>query len=665
LARLIHGDRFIHLADARDEESVSHLPQQTQRLAEAWGVRTLLIVPLRNDDMLFGAVTAFRQEVRPFSDKQIALLQNFAAQAVIAMENARLLGELRQRTSDLEESLEYQTAASDVLKVISRSTFDLKPVLDTVCETAARLCDADTAFVFRREHDGVRLAANFGFPPEYEAYFEEQGLFRPSAGSVTARALLKGEIVHVEDAVADPAYPTAAITLGRMRTALGVPLLREGEPIGVIALSRQRVESFTDRQIELIGTFADQAAIAIENARLLGVLRDRTGDLEEALGYQTATSDVLKVISRSAFDLRPVLTTLVETAARLCEADRGLITTQDGHVHRVVATFAVTPEFDTCLRSLTIVPDRGTITGRIVLERQVVHIDDIARDPEYALPVSDFTQGAHTILGVPLMREGQPIGAIVLARHRVEPFTPRQIELVSTFSDQAVIAIENARLLTETREALEQQTATAEVLGVINSSPGDLAPVFDAILDKATGLCDAAFGTLRTYDGERFNLAASRGASSALLEFQREPLTSGPGIRRMLEGEDVRNTPDIVEGEAYRAGSATQRALVELGGARSHLAIALRKEGALLGYMSFYRREVRPFTDKQIALLQNFAAQAAIAMENARLLDELRQRTEEVAELNRGLEADSAASQRRPDSAQPTRQRRTKGKRCN
>src|SRR5215472_10367767 len=196
----------------------------------------------------------------------------------------------------------------------------------------------------------------------------------------------------------------------------------------------------------------------------------------------------------------------------------------------------------------------------------------------------------------------------------------------------------------ERDEALEQQTATAEVLQVINSSPGDLVPVFDAILDKGTRLCDAAFGTLRTYDGESFNLAASRGASPALLEFQRKPLSSGLGIRRFLQGESVRNVPDIIEGEAYRAGSPAQRALVELGGARSFLSVALRREGALLGYMSFYWREVRPFTDKQVVLLQNFAAQAVIAMENARLLGELRKRTDEVAELRRSSKAIVARS---------------------
>jgi GAF domain-containing protein/nitrogen-specific signal transduction histidine kinase len=588
-------------------------------------------VPLLRSGVPIGALAIGRFRAGEFTDTQIELVQTFAEQAVIAITGAETYHALQTRTSDLQESLEYQTATSDVLKVISRSTFDLQPVLDTVVETAARLCNADQAVINRREGGAWRLAANCGFPPEFEAWFRSRGLVSfDNPNTVAARTASECRPVHIHDVTTVPGYSDVSIRLGRQRTTLGVPLLREGEVIGTVVLARQRVEPFTERQIELVSTFADQAVIAIENTRLLTEQR-------EALERQTATAEVLQVINASPGDLMPVFDAILNKAHALCGATMGNLTIyKDGYL-QVLATHGHPEEIASLLRQ----PYRpNPATQRLIDGERFHQIQDLRAieisDPDWS--VRPLTRAliaqtdVRTVLLVPLRKDGALLGLITAHRPEVRLFSDKEIALLENFAAQAVIAMENARLLTEQREALEQQTATAEVLQVINSAPGDLSPVFDAMLEKTLILCASQFGALATYDGKTFHNVATRGVTLELAEYLRRPVHSSPGqaLHRIVHGgEDVVHEADITETEGYRDGNPNRHAMADLGGVRTQLTVALRKDNTLRGVLAIYRREVRPFTDKQIALVQNFAAQAVIAIENARLINEQREALEQ------------------------------------
>jgi PAS domain S-box-containing protein len=450
--RLLQGEPLVHVPDIGTLEFP--IPRAA---AEMEGVRTVLYLPLRRDGALLGYITAYRQEIRPFTDKQIALLQNFAAQAVIAMENARLITETR-------EALEQQTATAEILRVISGSPTDLQPTFDAIVANATILSGAEAGGVFRFDGSLIHFVAHYGWPADVVEAVLHSYPIPPGRHSTTARAILTREVAHIPDAAADPGYAMPAILQTGVHTMLSVPILQDGNPVGAITVTRREIEPFSQAQIDLLKTFADQAVIAIENVRLFNELNARTRDLEESLEYQTATSNVLNVISRSTSDVQPVLDTVIETAARLCAADTGGITIREGEVYRYVSGYAADvraadTEYWARVRQRTLVPGRDSIAGRVALEGGVVHVEDLAADPDYALP-ENVAAGRRTALGVPLLREGGVLGTISLARKRVEPFTERQIELVRTFADQAVIAMENARLLGEIRQRQQELRVT-------------------------------------------------------------------------------------------------------------------------------------------------------------------------------------------------------------
>ncbi|HSE06563.1 MAG TPA: GAF domain-containing protein [Methylomirabilota bacterium] len=644
--RAVLTRRVVHVRDLKTAVRTQY-PELAAR-QRATGTRTYLAVPLLSDGAAVGVIMIRRTRVSPFSSRQIALLRTFADQAVIAIENMRLAHELA-------EALEQQTATAEILRAISTSPVDLQPVFDAIVRNAVTLCGAAFGGLHRLDGDRITLEAQFGVPADELAILRHDVFPIPlSRESATGRAILDRRAVHIRDIRADAAFRTPRLkTMQDFRTVLAVPLVREGAPIGALALWRPQVRPFTDAEIGLVRTFADQAVIAIENVRLFKELDTRNRDLTQALEQQTATSEILRVIARSATELAPVFEAVVTRSAHLCDAADVAMLLVDGGNLRIAA--GVGPLYRSIPSDFTILLTRGSVATRAVVDRTTIHVDDLLAEPDEEYPVGRELArrfGHRTMLAVPLVREGVPIGVICAFRLEVRPFPEQQVALLRTFADQAVIAIENVRLFKEleTRnadltEALEQQTATGEILRAISSSPTKLQPVLDTVVRSAARFCGAYDVCIFRLDGDHLRLDAHHGPVAQPDGFLLPVVKGTVGGRTVLERRVIHVEDLLAETTEFPEAAANARRL----GFRTILSVPLVREGVAIGAIQLRQPESIPFTDKQVSLLQTFSDQAVIAIENVRLFAELQEKnralTEAHGQVSEALEQQTATSE--------------------
>src|SRR5262245_59135770 len=617
LDRLLRTRDVIHVAD----DATAPTPSSPARLG---GARSTIAVPMLKDDELIGAIVIYRQEVRPFTEKQIELVTSFANQAVIAIENTRLLNELR-------ESLQQQTATADVLKVISRSTFDLQPVLEALTESATRLCGATRGHILQFDGEVLRLAAAYGAWPGFTDYMNAHPL-RPGPGTAAGKAALERRPIHVRDVLEEPDYELGELFKHQgYRTVLAVPLLREGALRGVITVLKTEVAPFTDKQIELVTTFADQAVIAIENVRLFDEVQARTRELSEALEQQTATNEILGVIAASPTNIQPVLQAVAESACRLCEAYDSVIFLCEGERLRVRAHHGPIPV------DLVNSPiGRGWVTGRAFVDREPVHVHDLQAATDEFPDGSAYARrfGLRTILAAPLLRKNEAIGVLVIRRAEMRPFTDKQIELVTTFADQAVIAIENVRLFEEvqarTREfaqSVEELPATGRVSQAVNSTL-DLQTVLSTLVPNAVQLSGTEGGAIYVFDEvqQLFRLRATYGLSEELIAaIEDQHIGASDAIRQATQDRQPQEIADMREEPPSPLREIAMRA-----GYRARLIVPLVSADKVVGALVIRCKQPGNFPKGTIHLLQTFAAQSVLAIQNARLFREIEDKSRQL-----------------------------------
>ncbi|HSM43119.1 MAG TPA: GAF domain-containing protein, partial [Afifellaceae bacterium] len=556
--RSIIDRQTIHVPDlAAESEEEYPIAKAMQR---EHGHYTTLATPLLTASSALGAILIRRWDVNPFTDAQIGLLETFASQAVVAIENARIVSELETRNKELDDALEQQNAMAELLRAISSANGELKPVFETLLRNAIRLCEAEFGLLFLKEGDEFTAIAMLGLTEAFRKHMEGRR-YRFGRGTATGRAVLAGKPVQIVDLKAETGSEDAearnsTVELGGGRTIFSVPMMQDSRAIGAITIYRREVRPFAEKQIELVSSFANHAVIAVENARLLN-------DLQDSLRQQTATADVLKTISSTAFDLDAVLSTLLQSALELCGAFAGSFLVREGDAFVDVIQIGWPEEFSEFVRGRSSRPGTGSVGQRVALTGEIVHAHDVLNDPDYEYKDAQKLGGYRTVLGAPLIRDGEVIGILMLARDEVRPFADNEIRLVQTFCDQAVIAFQNSRLLQELQdrnddlsEALDQQTATAEILRAISTSPTDTQPVFDAIARHAARLCRGQYCNVFRFDGELLHFVAHHGSDQKKKDIIAQAFPDRPGMgtaaQRTILKRAVVQIPAIASDPDYR-----------------------------------------------------------------------------------------------------------------